>query len=195
MYLQHEYLGKDGTDCLSGSALFCQVVTRLGNGHTVRCEPNVVILQLDRDCPCRYTHAHTHTHQTHAAAAGSSLLPPGRPSIQPSSCKPNPTWFVRPEHGRRSSLVSCRMQNAQRRVLELLPLGKREDQTLEPPGSAGCHTTLQPGMMARVCLPRVINTRTAATPGRQSDRFVESCPDRGWCVCVGGRMGGFGLDT
>lgn len=77
------------------------------------------------------------------------------------------------------------MQNAQRKVLELLPLGKREGQTLEPPGLAGCYTTLQAAIMARVCLPRVINTRTAATRGRQSDRSVESCPDKR-LVWVGG---------
>lgn len=87
------------------------------------------------------------------------------------------------------------MQSAQRiKSLweELLPLGKREGQTLEPPGLAGCHTTLQSCYTGRDLLASS-STANSSNRERQSDRFLSSRgPTK---VGVGVWIGGRGLNT
>lgn len=148
----------------------------------LRCEPNVVILQLDRDCPCR-----------RAADAGSSLPPPGSPSTEPSSCLaagPIPPGSSVPNVA--GGLVSSHAECTEQRKVSgaSAPLGKREAQTLEPPGLAGCHTTLRAAMLARVCLPRAINSEQQQPAAANLTGFVESWPDKSWCGRVGAWVGG-----
>lgn len=163
-----------------------------------RCKPNVVILQ---------THTHTHTHPTDTCCSCCCcsccrLLPTRQyrpssrqaasPILPPGSSVPNVVG---------GGLVSSHAECTEEKPLELLPLGKREDQTLEPIGLAGCYTTLQacyallywPGFACLVSL-RV----NSSDRGPQSDRLYYRVvlPTKvGVVWWTGGRMRGRGLNT
>lgn len=131
----------------------------------------------------------------HAADAGSSLLLPGSPSTEPSSCLaagPIPPGSSVPNVA--GGLVSSHAECTEERKFSgaSAPLGKREAQTLEPLGLAGCHTTLRAAMLARVCLPRAINSEQQQPAAANLTGFVESWPDKSWGGGgEGRRMGGW----
>lgn len=125
-------------------------VTGLSSG-TARYGPNVVILQLDRDCPCTRTAGRRSSRQ--------AAWPPASPIPA--------IWFVRAGRGRRRSslpLVSCRVHRGRVLWSFLPPLGRRAGGKTNlgthrlgwlPYHAAGCPYSAG---MARVCLPRVVNS-------------------------------------